>query len=158
MNDIHLRTIFFLSWLDSNIQTNLFILTNNFKLILVTIEFEMLNEKLKILSTVDFLKSLRSIYREWKYKGPFRQWCYFYSIGRIGFKMIGIPLFQEDLRVFWYSYCTFLIFGLYVMAALYTAVYYIQRGEPEKFIPCTCLLSTMISVSFDSITIFVFVL
>lgn len=115
------------------------------------IVFKMLNEKLKIPSTIKFIKSLRNIYREWKYKAPFRRWCYIYSIGRLGFKIVGIPLFQEDLKVYWYSHCTSLILGLYCVAAFYTAIFYIHRGELEKCIPCTCLLSTIFTVSFYSI-------
>lgn len=101
---------------------------------------EMLNQRVKFLTFMPFLRSLPTIYREWKWKTPFSKSCYLYSIGRVSFQIIGIPLFDDSQKVYWLSYLPYTVTGAYFLLALYTLVYYTLRGEAMKGLPCTCLL------------------
>lgn len=107
-----------------------------------------LSKELKTLSLKELFKSLRSIRYEWKYRTPYQKFCYLYSIGKIAFGLIGIPLFQEDRTLHWYSYFGYIYFGIYTILAIYTAIFYILRGESSKCLNCTCLLiGPLLSVS-----------
>lgn len=105
----------------------------------------MLNEKVKFLTFMPFIRSLLTIYRDWKWKTPFSKSCYIYSIGRVPFQTIGIPLFDEDQTVYWHSYIPYAVTGAYFLSAVYTVVYYIVRDEPLKCLPCTCLLAMILT-------------
>lgn len=113
-----------------------------------------LNEKIETLSLIELVKSLRTIRQDWRIKTPYQKYCYFYSIGKAGFNTVGIPLYQDDQKLYWYSYVPFSYIGLYTVLGVYTAYFYIGRGEFVKFLPSTCmlvgpLLAVSISVSFS---------
>lgn len=98
-----------------------------------------LNAKLKIPSALELLKSLRTIRTDWSYKTPNQKWCYIYATGKIMAKPLGLPLFEEDQTIHWYSYSQYIICGTYFVLVLYTAYYYAIRGEVEKWLSSTCL-------------------
>lgn len=106
-----------------------------------------LNEKIVTLSIVELLKSVRTIRRDWKTKTPYQKWCYMYSIGKVAFKLVAIPLNEDDQKLNWYSYFSFVYVGLYISLVIYAAIFYTNRGEFAKFLPSTCLLVIMIAVS-----------
>lgn len=113
-----------------------------------------LNEKIETLSLIELVKSLRTIRQDWRIKTTHPKWCYLYSIGKAALKVIGIPLFEDDQKLYWYSYFPFVYIGINTALGVYTAYFYIGRGEFVKFLPSTCmlvgpLLAVSISVSFS---------
>lgn len=106
-----------------------------------------LNEELKTLSALELLKSFRSILTDWKNKTPNQKFCYFYSSAKIMLKPIGLPLFEDDQTIHWYSYSSYAVVGVYAILSMYTAYYHGMHGEPEKWLPSTCLLIIIFCVS-----------
>ena len=109
-----------------------------------------LNVEIKALSPIELLKSVRSIWREWKYKTPYQKWCYLYSFGRISFALADLPLFRNDQKLHWYSYFAFAYIGFYGICVIYTAYYFISLGEFMKILPSTCLFIVVTTVSIQN--------
>lgn len=89
---------------------------------------------------VQSLRNIRNIREEWSAKSPLEKWCYIYGIGKISGRMTGLPPFEEEMRVTWYSYAGYAIFATYTALALYTNVYYWLHGDFLRGLPCTCVL------------------
>lgn len=107
-----------------------------------------LNKKVKILSARELVKSFRTIKTDWGSKTPNQKWCYFYAVGKMMTKPIGLPLFEEDQSIHWYSYSSYGVVGFYALLVLYTAYYYFMHDEPEMIFPSTCLFGIIFCVSF----------
>lgn len=99
-----------------------------------------LNVKIETLSIVELFKSLRTIRQDWITKTPYQKWCYLYSIGKAALKIIGIPLFEDDQKLYWYSRFPFVYITIHAALGVYTMYFYIGRGEFMQFLPCTCML------------------
>lgn len=100
-------------------------------------------------SLIELLKGFRTIRRDWKNKTPLQRWLYLRSFGDIGFGLTGIPLYRNDRTLHLYSYFAYSYMGLYTTLVIYTACFYIARGEFGKFLPSTCLLvGPLLAVSF----------
>lgn len=107
-----------------------------------------LNVSFETLSLFQLLKSLLTILRDWKTKNPLQKWCYLYSNGKVALRIIGIPLYEEDQRLYWYSRFPFVYIGAHLSLGLYTIYFYIGRGEFIQSLPCTCMLvGPLMSVS-----------
>lgn len=100
-----------------------------------------LNEKIETLTLVELLKSVRTIRNDWSTKTAYQKWCYIYSAGKMANTVLGLPLYQDDQKLHWYSYGGLTIIGVYFSLGMYTACYYIISGEFVKLLPSTCLLS-----------------
>lgn len=98
-----------------------------------------LNEQLKIPSLRELLK-ITFNKDEWQLQSPFKKWCYLYGIGRSCVNTIGYTAFKDDQSLSWLMPVPFIYIGLYTILAIYTAFYYINKGEPFKCLPCTCLM------------------
>lgn len=108
-----------------------------------------LNSRLKVPTIGEMIRSITTIRHEWPYKSPFQKWCYFYGIGRAAFSLNRFPLFQDSQVLHWITYYPIFYIGTYFILVLYTAYYYIvERGELTKCLPCTCMLSILLAVSF----------
>lgn len=109
-----------------------------------------LNERLKILNLYEMFRSVWTIKNEWKLKNPFEKWCYLYGIGKAAFTLNCFPLFKDNQAVHWFIYYIVLYFGIHFVLVLNTIFYYfVTCGELGKCLPCTCMLSIFLAVSFD---------
>lgn len=76
--------------------------------------------------------------QEWKLKNE--KFCYLYSIGRVSFRVISVPIFNNDKPLSCWSYFPLVYFGLDVIMCLYTIVYYILHGNLTQYLPSTCMM------------------
>lgn len=96
--------------------------------------------KNELRSLIELLFGLRTIRRDWKKKTPFEKWAYMRDIGKMSFGIAGVPILHEKQTLTWYSYFPYFYVGLYTLLVIYTAGFYIARGEFWKCLPSTCLL------------------
>lgn len=108
-----------------------------------------LNPKLKVPSLPEMIRLV--IKRdEWRSRSPFQKWCWFYGIGRICIKPVGVPIFEEHHNIAWRAYFLVSCMLVYMIMSMYTTYYYIRKGDFSKALPPTCLLGVTVCVSFLS--------
>lgn len=107
-----------------------------------------LNKKLIIPSAREILRSLRTIREDWQLKTPYQKWGFFYGIGKAAVVITGVTIFKEDQTLPLLAYQICVCVGVYTVLALYTLYRHINEGAVTKCLPCTCLLSLLIAVSF----------
>lgn len=106
-----------------------------------------LNAKFKLLTAMEFIKSIPSAKREWKSKTPYEKWCCFYNCGKIACDFVRVPLFRENLNeIHWSGYLSFSYMILDGILSIYTLHYYTMRGEMLMGLPSTCLMFVFIGV------------
>lgn len=111
--------------------------------------------KNELRAMIELLKGLRTIRYDWKNKTPLQKWYYMRNLGKIGFGLVGIPLFHDDQTLHLYSYFSYMYVGLYTSFVIYTACFHIAHGEFMKFLPSTCLLvGPILAVSFEKLSRF----
>lgn len=99
-----------------------------------------LNEKFEI-PTLFEMSQIGKIRSEWKSKSPLQKWSHLYGIGKVSLSVLGFPIFTEGSSVYWYSYVFFVYTGIDAILVLYTAYYFLFKGDSfSDFLPCTALL------------------
>lgn len=106
-----------------------------------------LEQNLRIPKPFELIKLTYGKNHELSSKTPLEKWCYLYGIGRMFMAPIGYTIFEDDQTLRWYSKTTPIFCITYVLLSVNTAFYYIEQGEFFKFLPCTCLLALIFSVS-----------
>lgn len=106
----------------------------------------LLNARIQTLSVVEVLKSVRTVRQDWRIKTPYQKWCYYYSIGKAALSTIGIPLYEDDQKLFWYSYFPVVYLGLHGILVVFTMYYHIYHGQFMRCLPATAYLGFMFTV------------
>lgn len=97
-----------------------------------------LNKKYVRPSALEYLRTFRTIHEDWKQKSPLAKWCYINGIGKIACSSLGLPSFQKDQKLKWYSFLGYFLCGIYIVLGVYTLIYYLLQDEFMKGLPCTC--------------------
>lgn len=109
-----------------------------------------LNEKLKILTKKELLRSLPNAKNEWKTKTPFEKWCYLFSIGKLACDILSLPVFRDNVkdvrRVRLMGNFHWLYIVTQIVLTFYTMYYYTSNGEFQMGLPCTCMAGICIAV------------
>lgn len=100
-----------------------------------------LNKEIETTSALGLVKSIPNIRQEWRIKTPYQKWCYLYSLGRLGFKVIHYPLYETNQELSALSHLTIVIIGTIVLLEIYTLYFYIVRGDIFGALPSTCSIS-----------------
>lgn len=93
-----------------------------------------------VIPSIGELINVKKTKAEWDFKTPLEKWCYLYGIGRTGLDILGLPVFRDTMKYYWYSYVYYSYVIVDLILVIYTAYCYISLGEIEKFLPCTALL------------------
>lgn len=107
------------------------------------------NKNLEIPSVRELFQSIRTIRRDWKSKTPLQKFCYFYGVGRASCIIPAVPIFEDQQTLTIWSYQGYVYIAIYSALGVYTVNYHIVRDEFLKILPCTCLLSFILAVSFQ---------
>ena len=108
-----------------------------------------LNSKFQTPNGSELLKSLKNAKSEWKSKTPMQKWCYFYSLGKIPFAMLRVPLLNDVNHVHWFGYFVFVYMIVDFFLMIYTIIYYAQRGETQMGLPSICIAFVALGVRME---------
>lgn len=113
----------------------------------VLTEMRLSNASFKVPGIREILRSLPNAKREWNTKNPMEKYCYFYSIGKIPFNWLRIPLFSADLtHVHWFAYFMFTYLISLSSLSVYTIIYYAIRGQLLTGLISTCMAGITLGV------------
>lgn len=104
------------------------------------------NSKFVIPNAREVFKSLRNAKVEWKIKTPMQKWCYFYSIGKISFGLLGMALLNDVNYIHWRGYSEIVYAPFTALLSLYSICYYAYQGELQMGLPSTCMAFILIGV------------
>lgn len=109
--------------------------------------FEMtVDSKLNIPTVRELLTSLKNIREEWKLKTPSQKWCIFYGIGRAGFGIASIPLFNDINYLHWSGLVLLGYLTVVICLSIYTLTFYGLHGHPELGLASTTFAALCIGV------------
>lgn len=117
-----------------------------------------LNKKIEKISSIELLKSFRTIRQDWRTKTPYQKWCFLYNIGRATLKLLAYPLYENDQTLKPLSHLTLALTVLVECFGIYTLYFCVIHGEFAKFLPSTCFISgPILAVSYKNITLYLLI-
>lgn len=105
-----------------------------------------LNLEFKTLNAHELLASVKDIKNEWKTKTPMEKWCYYYSMAKVPFGLMRIPIMNDVNHVHPFCYFYLLYTSILIPLSLYTMWYYASLGELQKGLPSTCMSIILLGV------------
>lgn len=103
-------------------------------------KMNVVNLRFDIPTSMELIRSIPTIRHDWRFKSPYRKFCYFYGWGRMLGTYLQVPIFEDDQRLCWWSYFGYFYYLTHTLLATYTIYYYSMRSEYSKAFPCTILL------------------
>lgn len=105
------------------------------------------NSKFQIPTARELFKSIPNAKYEWIKKTPLQKWCYFYSIGKIPFDFLRLPMFGENVnQVHWFAYCAFGYATITISLSSYTLYNGITNNDGKTSLASTCMAAVCLAV------------